>query len=349
MLKHFWLGLAAAFLFAGPAAAQHPLFAENSELEVTIEAPFSTLIRAARRNTDPHPGALILNGRGEPQRYELLVSARGQTRRTTDRCNFPPLLINFENNALRETLFRGQNRLKMTTHCRPGPNYAQYYALEYTAYRLYNEITPFSFRVRPLRVTYRDTEGRRDDDTRFAFFVEDEDDLARRNGRVALEIETRTTIASQLNAEAAARLALFQFMIGNVDWDMLESAQGRACCHNTRLMAVSETSPADLIAAPYDFDSAGFVDAPYAAPPEGLDLANVRERYYRGYCRHNDQLPAAIALFQSRRAALTAVIENETRIPEQRRRTARRYIDDFFEVISNPERVQRQLIARCRR
>ncbi len=342
---HWFVGLGlAAFLFISPAAAQTPLFSDNSEIEITVEAPFTTLVRTARRNTDPYPGALIHDG----QRYNLLVSARGQTRRTTDRCTFPPLRIDFENNELRETLFRGQNRLKLTTHCRASASYEQYYVLEYTAYRLYNELTPMSFRARPLRVTYHDTEGRRGDETHFGFVVEDEDDLARRNGREALEIETGAVNATQLDPQAAARYSLFQFMIGNVDWDMVASAAGRDCCHNTRLLAASETARDALIPTPYDFDSAGLVDAPYAAPPEGLRMRSVRERYYRGYCRHNEQLPAAIALFQSRREAINALIASQTRLSDQRRQTARRYIDGFYEIISDPERVQRQLIERCR-
>jgi hypothetical protein len=335
---------AAALLSAGPVMAQTPLFAENSELEVTIEAPFTTLLRTARRNTDEHPATLVHNG----QRYNLLLSARGQTRRTTDRCSFPPLRIDFENDELSQTLFRGQNRLKLTTHCRPAASYTQYYVREYTAYRLYNEVTPMSFRARPLRVTYHDTEGRREDETQFGFLVEDEDDVARRNNRVALELETGVISAPNLDAEAGARVALFQFMIGNVDWDMVQSAEGRDCCHNTRLLAASETARENLIAAPYDFDSSGFVDASYAAPPENLRMRSVRERYYRGYCRHNDQLPAAIALFQSRRAAINAVIAGEARLSAQSRQTAQRYIDGFYEVISDSERVQRELIARCR-
>jgi hypothetical protein len=348
MIRTICLALAATLASAGAAAAQTPLFSDNSELAVTVEAPFSTLIRTARRSTEPHPGALVVTGQGEPQRYNLLVSARGQTRRVTDRCTFPPLRIDFENNQLRETIFRGQNRLKLTTHCRPSANYAQYYVLEYTAYRLFNEITPMSFRARPLRVTYHDTEGRRADETHFGFFVEDEDDLARRNGREALEIETGVANATMLDPEASVRYALFQFMIGNVDWDMVQSATGRDCCHNTRLLAASETARSALVPAPYDFDSAGFVDAPYAAAPEALRMRSVRERLYRGYCRHNDELPAAIAHFQSRRAAINAVIANETRLSAQRRQTAQRYIDGFYDLISNPQAVQRQLVERCR-
>jgi hypothetical protein len=343
MIRTMCIALAAALL-AAPAAAQTPLFSDNSELAVTIEAPFSTILRTARRNTDPHPGVLVYGD----ERYNLLVSSRGMSRRISEACNFPPIRIDFENNQLRNTLFRNQNRLKLTTHCRNGANYAQYYVLEYTAYRLYNELTPVSFRVRPLRVTYRDSEGRRDEDMHFGFFIEDESDLARRNNRVALEVETRTVRAPQLDPAAAARFALFEFMIGNLDWDMVESAAGRDCCHNARLLAASETTLSNIIPTPYDFDYSGFVSTPYALPPEGLSVRNVRQRLYRGYCIHNDQLPATVALFQSRREAMNAVIAGETRLSEDRRQIARRYLDDFFEVIRDPQSVQRQLVDRCR-
>jgi len=344
MFKHFCAGLAAVLAFAAPAAAQTPLFSDNSELAITIEAPFTTLLRTARRSADPHPGALVLDG----ARYNLLVSPRGMSRRIGGICAFPPLRIDFENNELRDTVFRGQNRLKLTTHCRPTDSYTQLYVTEYLAYRLFNEITPFSFRARPLRVTYRDVEGRRRDETQFGFFIEDDDDLARRNNRIALEIETRTVTVSQLDNAAAARVALFAYMVGNLDWDMLQSAAGRDCCHNVRLLAASETARSGIVPVPYDFDHSGLVNAPYAVPPEGLPARNVRDRLYRGYCAHNDQLPAAIAHFQARRDALNAAIAAETRLSEGRRQTARRYIDSFFEVIGNPEAVQRELTGRCR-
>lgn len=345
MLTRLAIALAAALLWTTPAAAQHPLFADNSELAITLEAPFNTLVRTARRNTDEQAGELVLSG-GE--RYTILISPRGMSRRIGGFCNFPPLRIDFENNELRNTIFRGQNKLKLTTHCRPNANYEQLYVLEYLAYRLYNEITPYSFRARPLRVTYHDTEGRRGEETHFGFFIEDEDDLARRNNRVALDIPTRTVTIAQLDGAAAARTALFQFMIGNLDWDMLQSAQDRDCCHNVRLLAPSDADRTAVVPAPYDFDHSGFVNAPYALPPEGLDVRNVRQRLYRGYCAHNGQLPEAIALFQSKREALNAVIEGETRLSADRRQTARRYLDSFFDVIGDPAAVQRQLTGRCR-
>jgi hypothetical protein len=75
----------------------------------------------------------------------------------------------------------------------------------------------------------------------------------------------------------------------------------------------------------------------------------VRQRYYRGLCRFNEHAPAAAELFSSRRAALYAVIDGETRLSAERRQTARRYIENFFEILDDPARFSRQVIENCRR
>jgi len=42
--------------------------------------------------------------------------------------------------------------------------------------------------------------------------------------------------ASQLDAAAAARYAVFEYMISNLDWAMTAGPAGADCCHNARLM-----------------------------------------------------------------------------------------------------------------
>lgn len=330
------------------AAAQTPLFSEQSELNVVIEGPINSIVRSARRSTDPQPATFIVDGAAEPQRYDIQLSARGLSRRTMGLCTFPPLRLDFEGDQVRGTPMRGQNRLKLVTRCRGGSSYEQLTVLEYTAYRLFNEITPLSFRVRPLQVTYRDTAGRRDE-TQFNFVIEDVDDLARRNGdMVALDVVTGEVRAAQLDPDAAARVGLFQFMIGNLDWDMVAGPEGDDCCHNGKLIAASQTARERVVPTPYDFDMSGFVDAPYAVPPAAINVRDVRTRYYRGYCRYNDQTRAAAELFRSRRDALYAVIDNEARLTDARRRSARSYIEEFFEILDNPQRFERLVIERCR-
>ncbi len=349
-MRRICAGLAVFFgVAAAPfaASAQTPLFTDHSEIQLIIEAPIQTIVREARRSTDEHPGALTLVGSGEPHRFEIELSARGLSRRTRNYCTFPPLRLNF-GDGVRGTLFQGQNRIKLVTRCRSTGSYEALPVLEYLTYRLYNELTPFSYRVRPANVTYRDSGGRRSEETQFNFLIEDVDDLARRNGRVELDVMAGEIQSSQLNPQAATLYGLFQFMIGNLDWDMVTARAGEECCHNSRLLAASQAARADLIPAPYDFDFAGFVDAPYAVPPESIPIRNVRMRYYRGYCRFNDHLPAAMETFRARRSAIEAVIAGETRLSQSRRDAALRYIGSFFDVIDDPDEVDRQIIRRCR-
>jgi hypothetical protein len=333
-----------------PASAQTRLFTDTSEVQVVIEGPLGSLVRNAVRSTDPVPAVFTVSDAGSPQRFDIQLAAGGVSRRTGGICTFPPLRLNFDRDAVRGTLMQGQNKLKLVTRCRNGANYEQLTVLEYTAYRLYNEITPLSFRVRPARITYRDSDGRRREDVQFNFLIEDVDDVARRNDRrVELEVASNTVRSSQLDADVSALYGLFQYMIGNLDWDMVSGHVGEECCHNSKLLAASAESRTAVVPAPYDFDYSGFVNAPYAIPPEGINIPNVRTRHYRGLCRHNDQVPAAAAHIRSRRAAILAVIDGETRLTERNRRSAREYIEAYFAILDDPERFDRQIIQRCRR
>ena len=351
MSRRVQAGLFVLFFVAliAPAAAQTRLFRDSSEIQIVFEAPMGALVRNAPRSTDQYPAVATITTGGAPERFNIQLGAGGLSRRTGGICTFPPLRLNFHGAATRGTIMQGQSRLKLVTRCRNPAAYEQLTVLEYTAYRLYNQITPLSFRVRPARVTYRDTDGRRREETQFNFLIEDVDDVAHRNNRVALELPDNGVPSSGLDPQAATNFALFAFMIGNLDWDMVNSNAGQECCHNSKLMAATQQTRIAVAAVPYDFDYSGFVNAPYALPPDGLGVANVRVRLYRGYCRYNDQLPAAVARFRTQREALLAVIANETRLSQSSRNSARDYIQSFFAILDDPQRYQHQIVERCRR
>ncbi len=332
-----------------PAVAQTRLFSDDSELQISIEGPLSTIVRTAERSTDPRPAAFIVQDGEAARRFEIELSAGGISRRTGGICTFPPLRLNFDADAVRNTVMQGQNKLKLVTRCRNGARYEQLTVLEYLAYRLYNEITPLSFRVRPVRVTYRDTDGRRGDETQLNFLIEDQSDAARRNERRApIDVQSREVSAAQLDASSAATMSVFQFMIGNLDWDALADHPGEGCCHNVKLIAATGEARENIVPLPYDFDYSGFVGAPYAVAPEGLGVSNVRQRVFRGYCLHNAALPAALERFRARREAVLALIDGEVRLSESERRSARAYIQSFYAIIDDADQVDRQMIRRCR-
>jgi hypothetical protein len=351
MVKALWFLMALAWLVASPAAAKSRLFADDAPLQIVISAPFPALVRAAPTRTDPYPATLtVTEGAGPPRTFPIELRARGLTRRTGGYCQFPPLSLNFDKAGLRETLFEGHRKLKLVTYCRNQADYEQRIVLEYLAYRLYNLLTPMSYRVRAADVTYR-TGDRGAGVTRFGFLIEDIDDVAHRNGRKELKAATRQVSAAQLDPRAAARGALFEFMIGNLDWEFLAGPAGSDCCHNSRFIAAPDATPATatgVVPLPYDFDYSGFVDSPYAGPPEGLPVSRLTERFYRGYCVSTGEVPAAIEEFRGRRAEMMALIDGEPRLNPRFRAKTARFLDGFFAVLDDPGRVQRQIVRKCR-
>lgn len=345
MVRFFFALLCALVALAAPARAQSRLFSSNDPIQFTLDAPLTDIARTARNNTDPRPAAIVLDG---GQRIDIQVRPRGLTRRTGSACAFPPLRLELADGVARDTIFQGQDKLKLVTYCRQSANNDQYVQLEYLAYRLYNEVTPLSFRVRGGAVTYHDSNGRRGDLTRFGFLIENIDDVAKRNNRAELEAQTGQITFAQLDPHTTVRYALFQYMIGNLDWDYNHGPAGDTCCHNSRFIA-TQGATANIIPVPYDFDYAGLVDAPYAAPPAGFEtLSSVRVRRYRGICAHNGELPAAIQEFQAHRAAFNALIASQPGLSDGSRTKATRYLDAFYEIIGDPRRVQSELIGRCR-
>ena len=94
------------------------------------------------------------------QSLPINLQLRGITRRTSEICDFAPLRVDFTAAPPATSVFAGQRRLKLVTHCRNSASFQQYVLLEYAAYRLYNLLTPRSFRVRLANITYQGDDGR---------------------------------------------------------------------------------------------------------------------------------------------------------------------------------------------
>ncbi|HEX5238720.1 MAG TPA: hypothetical protein VFW39_09690 [Sphingomicrobium sp.] len=334
---------AAAWLFvlAAPLAAQQPkpLFAGSDPIHIVIQAPLGTLIHN-RQSTAVVSGTLTDPG---GQTLPIALSLRGITRRSTDTCDFPPLRVSFAGHPPATSLFAGQSKLKLVTHCRNSPAFQQYLLLEYAAYKMYNVLTPHSFRVRLADVDYRDENGR-PIISRLGYFLEDLKDVAHRNGMKPTHAPQFIPVAD-LSAPDAARYALFEHMIANHDWSMRAGPAGKDCCHNAELMG--PLAPGATVVVPYDFDFSGFVDAPYATPPDQLHIASVRQRVYRGYCAHNADVIAAARQIREDRPQLIAAITSTPGLEPQTQARAIAFLDRFFADISSDQSVTTKVTNRC--
>lgn len=311
----------------------------DEPLALEIRAPWRRLRREAEEE-GPFPATLQMAGLTAP--LELTVEKRGISRQEV--CSMPPIRLRFDEERVEGTMFEGNRAIKVVTHCRRGGRFEQYVALEMLAYRLYSALTDMSFRVRPVTIVYEDSDRDRSDGPRVAFLIEDDRLVGNRHGLDKVDVDEILT--SDLPAFETSVFMLFQYMIGNVDFSPLGSV-GEECCHNAKLVG-NEDSLDPLYAVPYDFDSSGWVDTSYAAPPEGLPIRSVRQRLFRGFCRHNDGLPEARELFLERRDELYRILESEPRLRSSNRRKSVRYLDAFFDTLNDDERFERLITEECR-
>jgi hypothetical protein len=339
MKLRFLAGL--GFALSSPVAAQapEPLFASSDAIHISIQAPLSNLTR----NRD-NPGA-IAGTLTDPAGQALPVNLklRGITRRTSEICDFPPLRVDFTTPPPPTSLFAHQNRLKLVTHCKSSAGFQQYVLLEYAAYRMFNVLSPKSFRVRLANIDYVGADGR-PIASRVGFFIEDLKDVAKRNGTKESHGPPRIPV-EDLSPVDAARYALFQHMLANHDWSMRAGPQGEDCCHNAKL--IGPLAAASTVPIPYDFDFSGFVDPPYATPPDELHISSVRQRVYRGYCMHNAQVLAAAREFRDARPQLIAAITSTPGLDPRTQARAIAFLDPFFADIASDQSVSARVINRC--
>jgi hypothetical protein len=324
----------------GGASTADELFGRDEPLALRLEASFGAVKRG---DADPEyqPARLTYTTPdGATVATDLRVRLRGKSRREV--CSFPPLLLNFRTKSVASSLFEGQNRLKLVTHCEDRDANSQYVFLEYLAYRVLNLVTDASLRVRAVEVTYLDTERGREIAAGPGILLEDEDAFAIRH---ALSVSAEERIdRARYDSAALGLLEVFQFFIGNTDWSAFAGPPGTPCCHNVVPLARADGV---LLPIAYDFDAAGIVDANYALPNERLRIASVRQRLYRGSCPEPEALRTSLAPFQAKRGEIRALYEQHSQLSAKNRARALEYIDEFYRLLSNPKQVERAFRSNC--
>lgn len=331
---------------SGAAAANpsgpDPLFADESVLKITLTGPFRSMSRDRSPEPEYSSGTLsYVDAAGAARQFDIRLRPRGNSRRDRNVCTFPPLRLNFEKKAMKDTLFDEQNVLKLVTHCRHNENFQEYLLKEYLAYRIFNLLSDASFKVRLLKVTYVDSERDRDGFERYGFFIEHKDRLAARLGTEVVEPDRITT--DELDPGQASIAELFQFLISNTDYSFIAGPVGETCCHNAVLLAGEGGS---YLPVPYDLDRSGLVNPPNGEPAEELGQRNLRDRLYRGFCRDPKYLQAALETTREERGPIEALFESQPDLSKRDSDDAVRFIESYYDIIDNERRRDRAL--KCR-
>ena len=271
--------------------------------------------------------------------FEVDLRARGYFRRKT--CYFQQIKIEIKKSVAKETLFKGNKKLKLVLPCLKRGDMNDDIVKEFMAYKLFENISPYHLKTRMVSVDFTETRGKKTIDHKLkGFLIEDDKKVANRfNGKVfkgKMHTLGQDTIIS-------VRCSFFQYMIGNVDFST-------AYQHNQKLIYVNKK----MIPIPYDFDLSGFVNASYASVPiignEEFPITEVTERIYRGFKRDDKIFQQIRNEYLNNKDKFFEIIDSfeyDFDNPKEFA-TARKYIEKFFVVIENNSEFRKKIISAAR-
>lgn len=265
----------------------------------------------------------------------IRLYARGHFRR--DNCAIPPIMLNFHNPTSPKLNKLG--KLKLVIGCGSASDDEQLILKEYLIYKMYNLLEDKSFRVRLIKVNYKDTRNKMKPFSQYAFAIEDDADMAARNKCIRkgdLQYQTEGTDRSTMTM-----VAVFEYMISNGDWSVPNN-------HNTKLIFEKANPNALPHVVAYDFDHSGFVNAGYALPNELLGTETVTERVYRGFSRTMDELQATFEIYRKKKGDIISLISDFPLLKERTRKELVSYLEEFYKTINDKKKVQSVFIDNAR-
>ncbi len=308
-------------LFAVTVHAQNTFFTRlGADIpdKIILSCEWDSLLKP--KEMDSWDAQLTLVYKDAVETWKAGLSIRGKYRRI--KCTFPPLEINLKKGALRKQGLLEFDKLKLVTHCNTENTDPANIYEELLIYQLYALLTPASFNVLSLNVNYEYPNGKSYEKDAPALLLEPTAEVAHRLG--GQELEQYSVPADSLNGVSYCRNALFQFMIGNFDWEL-------ATQRNVKMIG----QPGNYELVPYDFDFSAIVSPSYARVPEEYGLKDFRDRIYKGEY-FAEQLPTAISEFLSKKELILSHVMQFEALSKTRRREIVDYLNLFFSFIENP-------------
>lgn len=286
-----------------------------------------TDLLANRRSTAYFP-AMVTAANG--QSFPLEVRVRGKFRRKT--CEIPPLKLKFSKKTLLAAGLDTLNEIKLVLPHAFDAKSEELILREYIAYRMYERLTPVCFRARLVRLQLTDNSRPK---TRLAcaILLEHEEQVAmRQRGQIAKVWELPK---QGVNMDQAALAVLFEYLIGNTDWDMVSSRN---------MLFLQPIDAGDMLIMPYDFDFSGLVSAPYASPNSVTGLKNVRDRYLMAKGIAPESLRRAVQLMKDARTDLAALCKSDY-LSKKASAQMVDYLTIFFDAVEHSSEVPAMLVS----
>jgi hypothetical protein len=311
-------------------------FESEEPIEVTLTTNIGK-IRGDKGETPPWRQATLSYKGAEGNLVTVPLKARTRGIWRLKMCEFPPLRLNFSGETSQGTIFDKLDKPKLVSYCHDMDSYEQYILQEYQLYRIYQLLTPVSHRARLLKFAYADSANGKVRARRYGFIIEEPKALADRLGGKVME--QKGALPGDLDGYQDALFGVFQYFIGNTDFS-------EAGLHNVELFFNN-----DGVAMPiaYDFDFAGAVNARYATTDETLNIQNVRQRLFRGYCTEADSYDKVFALFNEKKPEIYALYSDSIGKLMDRGtvRETLSYFNEFYDTINNKRSAKRSIMEVC--
>ena len=318
-------------------AVYEDLFSEEEPLQLILKFDVQALKRT--KQNDVYHDAEMTNVVSEEFQVNnsVQVKARGSLRR--DHCALPPIWLNIGHARIKADSLQDVIRMKMEVRCKNAAQYEPYVLREYLVYKIYNIITPISYRVRLVRLTIIDT-GKDNEMTEDWAFLQEPDELMTLRLNSILIKNDRLSI-STVNPEVINRLSMFQYMIGNADY----SVTGQ---HNLKILALKEYGPTGFIPVPYDFDFSGLVNTDYAVPSKTLGTTSIQERYYLGPCHPKQVHEETIQELAQFDDEIMEYIKDFEYLDDKEKVDMIEYLDSYFKESKESWFIDRKIAPTCR-
>jgi hypothetical protein len=308
------------------------LLTQKEVVQINLYANLDSLLSLKNTETQLPATFQYTDQHGNKKSHHITIKPRGKFRRRF--CDFPPLKIKFSKPELLSAGLSPHNELKLVTHCvEDKQESTEQVFREYLAYRLYNQLTPVSFRVQLARMTYIDTGNSKHKIKRWGLLIEDLEELEQRTG--FLEFDTLGAPRPRFHPNYEKIASLFQYMIGNTDWNP-------AILHNIKTLQNKEGK---LIPVPYDFDFATLVQASYARPNTNVGQKSLSQRVFMGFSGSPQELYPITSYFKSKKEEMYDLIHDFGHLSEESRLQMIAYLDGFFDHIENLDSIREHLFA----
>ncbi len=298
---------------------------QQEAVKMTLETDLTTIIEQKR--TSQYFPALLRSEDGKVYRIE--VKPRGKFRRKVSM--FPPLKLKFKKKELLAQGLDTLNEIKLVLPCYDTELGDELIVREYLAYRMYEQLTNSSLRARLIRLTIRDTHVEKSQKPMYAILLEDEEELvARLNGQLN---EAYGLPIDSFQTQQAALAVMFQYMIGNTDWEI-------SMLRNVRLVRIPATGK--TVVVPYDFDFSGLVSAPYSSPSSETGLKTVRDRFLMANGLKPEALKSALSSLKAAKAGFYTLCKSK-HLDYKASEDMRNYLQTFFEKIEGKNEIPQMI------